>query len=140
MAKACRLCGQAKPPESFLAGKAKRPSSTCGTCRGKLAAQHRRNFYAKLPPDQRHTLTHRKRAESYGVEHVPYSRGAIMSRWRYLCAYCDKRAEHLDHVHPLSKGGADAEHNMLPACAECNLSKGAKTLAEWSKTFGRHAP
>lgn len=138
--KECRLCKRVKPAESFLAGKARKPSSTCATCRGRLAAQHRRSYYAKLPPDQRHTLTHKKRAESYGVEHVPYSRTAVLARWRYLCAYCDSRAEHLDHVEPLSKGGADVESNIVPACAACNLSKGAKTLAEWSETFGRPEP
>jgi 5-methylcytosine-specific restriction endonuclease McrA len=49
-------------------------------------------------------------------------------------------ATHLDHVEPLSKGGADVESNIVPACAPCNLSKGAKTLAEWSLTFGPEAP
>ncbi|MFE4367961.1 MULTISPECIES: HNH endonuclease [unclassified Streptomyces] len=52
--------------------------------------------------------------------------------WRWRCAYCpDGRAEHLDHVVPLSKGGTDTADNMVPACAKCNLSKGAKTLMEW---------
>src|SRR5881409_3216814 len=127
--KVCRQCGRGKSAESFLAGKGakQRVSSTCSTCRRKAAAQHRRNYYASLPPDKRHTLTHARRAAGYGVEHVEYSRTAILARWRHRCAYCDRIAAHLDHVHPLSKGGADAEHNIVPACAPCNLSKGAKT-------------
>lgn len=129
--KACRDCGQRKPADAFLAGKAKRPSSCCAPCRKKRADAHRRNYYAKLPVDKRNTLTMKKRAEAYGVEHVPYSRVDIMRRWGYRCAYCDARATHLDHVQPLSRGGADAAHNIVPACAPCNLSKGAKTLAEW---------
>jgi 5-methylcytosine-specific restriction endonuclease McrA len=84
-----------------------------------------------MAPDKRHTLTHKRRAEAYGVEHAPYSRGEIFRRWRWLCCYCDARATHLDHVEPLSKGGSDTESNIVPACAKCNLSKGAKTLAEW---------
>ncbi|MET9425626.1 HNH endonuclease [Streptomyces sp. NPDC006540] len=55
-----------------------------------------------------------------------------MRRWGYGCAYCPERATHLDHVIPLSKGGEDVESNMVPACQRCNLSKGAKTLAEWA--------
>ncbi|MEU6633832.1 HNH endonuclease [Streptomyces parvus] len=51
--------------------------------------------------------------------------------WGYRCAYCGESAEHLDHVMPLSRGGTDTEDNMVPACAKCNLSKGAKTLEEW---------
>lgn len=95
-----------------------------------------KNYYRRLPPDKRHTLTHKRRAESYGVEHVAYSRTAILARWGHACAYCGQLATHLDHVVPLSRGGADVEANIVPACASCNLSKGAKTLAEWSLTFG----
>jgi 5-methylcytosine-specific restriction endonuclease McrA len=38
-------------------------------------------------------------------------------------------------VHPISRGGADRESNIVPACTACNLSKGAKTLADWAATF-----
>lgn len=138
--KVCRLCGRGKPASDFLAGKAQRVSSTCATCRRKAAAKHRRNYYARLPVDKRHELTHKRRAESYGVEHEPYSRTAILARWGHMCAYCPAFATHLDHVVPLSKGGADKESNIVPACAACNLSKGAKTLAEWSETFGHLEP
>jgi 5-methylcytosine-specific restriction endonuclease McrA len=112
------------------------PKCPCQPCRNRRRKGYIKDYYRKLPPDKRHTLSQKRRATAYGVEHAEYSRAAIMRRWGYRCAYCDARAEHLDHVHPLSKGGADAEHNMLPACAKCNLSKGAKTLAEWSLTFG----
>jgi 5-methylcytosine-specific restriction endonuclease McrA len=138
--RACRQCGRTKPVAEFIAGKAKRNASNCSTCRRKNAADHRRKYYASLPPDKRHELTHRRRAEDYGVEHVAYSRTAIMRRWRNACCYCNGVATHLDHVHPLAKGGADRESNMVPACARCNLSKGAKTLAEWSTTFGPEPP
>lgn len=95
-----------------------------------------RNYYRRLPPDERHRITHARRAKEYGVAHEPYSRTTVLARWGYACCYCGALAKHLDHVHPLSKGGADAEHNIVPACATCNLSKGAKTLAEWALTFG----
>jgi len=68
-----------------------------------------------------------------------YSRSEIFARWRSLCAYCDAPAEHLDHVVPISRGGADAAHNLLPACAPCNLSKSDKSLAQWAATFGAPA-
>lgn len=110
-------------------------STTCGPCRRDLAKKHVREYFASLPPDKRHEVTHKRRAVAAGVEHEPYSRTAIMARWKWRCAYCNARATHLDHVEPISKGGADAERNMLPACAACNLSKGAKTLAEWAETF-----
>lgn len=138
--KVCRLCGRAKPAAQFLAGKAKRVSSSCATCRRKAQQAHIKNFYRRLPPDKRHELTHKRRAEHYGVEHVAYSRTEILARWGHRCAYCPGIATHLDHVVPLSKGGTDTENNIVPACAPCNLSKGAKTLAEWALTFGPEPP
>lgn len=134
--KICRLCGRAKAADAFLAGKAKKISSACSTCRRKAGASHRRAYYASLPPDKRHTLTHKRRARDAGVIHVAYSRTAILIRWNHRCCYCARTAEHLDHVQPISKGGADVESNIVPACAGCNLAKGAKTLAEWAGTFG----
>lgn len=133
--RSCRLCGRGKPAEDFVTAKGK-PSSACKTCRRKAAAQHIKNYYRRLPPDKRHELTHKRRAESYGVEHEAYSRTEILARWNHTCAYCGDFATHLDHVQPLSKGGADAARNIVPACQHCNLSKGAKTLAEWAETFG----
>jgi len=37
---------------------------------------------------------------------------------------------HMDHVVPVSRGGLHCAENLLPACASCNLSKGAKLLEE----------
>ncbi|WP_454333449.1 HNH endonuclease [Streptomyces glaucescens] len=135
----CRLCGRGRPASEFVTAKGK-PSSACKACRRKAQAQHIQNYYRRLSPDERHRLTHKRRAKSYGVEHVAYSRTVILERWRHTCAYCGGFATHLDHVEPLSKGGADVEANIVPACAACNLSKGAKTLAEWAETFGVEPP
>jgi 5-methylcytosine-specific restriction endonuclease McrA len=135
----CRLCGRGRPATEFTTAKGK-PSSACKACRRAKQRQHIKNYYRSLPPDKRHELTHKRRAESYGVEHVAYSRTAILERWGHACAYCGAYATHLDHVEPLSKGGTDTEANIVPACQRCNLSKGAKTLAEWSLTFGAEPP
>lgn len=77
-----------------------------------------------------------RRARLANATHEPYSRADIFAAYGGTCAYCDAPAEHLDHVVALSRGGADAAHNLLPACAPCNLSKGARSLAEWASTFG----
>lgn len=91
--------------------------------------------WRKAHPDMALASVNRRRARLASAEHQPYSRSEILSRWNNTCAYCDAPAEHLDHVVPISKRGADAEHNLLPACATCNLSKGAKTLAQWAASF-----
>jgi 5-methylcytosine-specific restriction endonuclease McrA len=92
--------------------------------------------WRKKNPDKVAANGSRRRARNANAECEPYSRSEIFARYGGACAYCDAPAQHLDHVHPISKGGADAPHNLVPACAPCNLSKGAKTLAEWSLTFG----
>lgn len=47
------------------------------------------------------------------------------------CVYCDAKATTVDHVRPLSRGGAEHEENLVPACKPCNSSKGPKLLTEW---------
>lgn len=37
----------------------------------------------------------------------------------------------LDHVMPISRGGAQSEGNLQPLCRFCNRSKGNKTMMEW---------
>jgi 5-methylcytosine-specific restriction endonuclease McrA len=60
-----------------------------------------------------------------------------------VCAYCGETPEtdrddlgatwHIDHVVPISKGGADDLSNMVKACRRCNLRKHAKT---WVPHYG----
>ncbi len=54
-----------------------------------------------------------------------------MSIFGYRCVYCGGPFEHVDHVIPLSRGGAHCLANLRPACAACNLSKHAKKLTDW---------
>jgi len=51
------------------------------------------------------------------------------------CGYCGVELGQsnftIDHIIPKSKGGSDSADNRMPACRECNLSKGTKTLEEF---------
>lgn len=68
-----------------------------------------------------------------GVSFADWTR--TINRHKGCCAYCGALPDklHMDHVVPLSRGGAHAVGNMLPACEPCNLSKGAKLLVEWRR-------
>lgn len=59
-------------------------------------------------------------------------RDEIIRRDRATCYLCGKVCEldeiHLDHVVPLSKGGAHTPENVRVACAACNLEKGDALL------------
>lgn len=59
----------------------------------------------------------------------------IVKAYDNRCAYCGKKDNHLtkDHVVPVSKGGDDRMHNIVPACFECNRKKNARRLLNWDK-------
>lgn len=53
------------------------------------------------------------------------------------CAYCLKANPlEIEHVQPVSRGGADTVDNIVPACHACNASKGARSLLEWARRGG----
>lgn len=59
-----------------------------------------------------------------------------LMRQRGRCAYCNKlppQGERLtmEHIIPLSRGGAHSEGNITPACSRCNLEKNDRLLIEW---------
>lgn len=43
---------------------------------------------------------------------------------------------HVDHIHPLIRGGTNWPDNLAIACQHCNDSKGSKTLDEWIAVRG----
>lgn len=59
-------------------------------------------------------------------------RREVMDRDEHSCVVCGSEGPlHIDHVHPVSRGGGDEVENLQVLCARCNVSKGAKTMAEW---------
>ena len=62
-------------------------------------------------------------------------RRSILERDSYRCLYCGGTAApfDIDHIVPVAAGGSDDPENLATACAPCNRSKGAKSLAEWAR-------
>ncbi len=58
---------------------------------------------------------------------------ALVEHYDHRCAYCfsESSALEMDHVVPVSKGGAHSIENIVPACRSCNAGKGPKLLTEW---------
>lgn len=54
---------------------------------------------------------------------TPAQWSLVLDFYGHACAYCGGPYEHDDHVIPISRGGADALYNLVPACAWCNESK-----------------
>jgi len=61
---------------------------------------------------------------------VRFTRRNIFYRDRNRCQYCGRvfaqRELNLDHVIPLSRGGASCWENVVCACIRCNTAKGAR--------------
>ena len=62
----------------------------------------------------------------------------VVRLWRTFggtCAYCTTPTPlteiQAEHVHPISKGGANNLTNLLPSCLQCNSDKRDLTLNEW---------
>lgn len=53
------------------------------------------------------------------------------------CSACLKPGYHLDHVVPISKGGAHEIGNVQLLCPPCNRRKGSLMPAEWAQLNGR---
>lgn len=109
-------------------------------CLDALAAQSVKYFvgfadqaYRVFPSyrDRQRARGHAVRASERAVYALPYDVPWLRRLYRDRCAYCGGKAEHLDHVWPLVLGGDDAPWNLAPACADCNLSKGGRTLGGW---------
>ena len=59
-------------------------------------------------------------------------RKSIKYGWGGLCAYCRcNRATTLDHLKPKSRGGSSLRSNLIPACHDCNHSKGSQSWLVW---------
>jgi 5-methylcytosine-specific restriction endonuclease McrA len=56
-------------------------------------------------------------------------RHEIMESYGNRCAYCGNADRlQIDHIVPLSKGGAHSVDNAVPACCHCNTSKSDDSL------------
>lgn len=93
--------------------------------------------YRKNNPDKTKAYYHLRRArelEAEGSFTAADVRLAYRSQ-RGKCWHCGKHVDndyHADHLTPLSKGGTNYPNNIVIACSDCNLSKGAKFCYQWN--------
>lgn len=65
---------------------------------------------------------------------TPGKRFEILKRDDYRCQLCGRTAAghlvvlHVDHRHPVSKGGTDDDANLWTLCSDCNLGKSDRPL------------
>lgn len=67
-------------------------------------------------------------------------RARVLQADNFRCVWCGagpsdgKTRLHADHVVPWSKGGASIFDNLVAACSECNLGKGAARLSDTQRS------
>ena len=83
---------------------------------------------------QKKTSIRRARLQSNPVYEVTKKE---VWKFRHLpCFYCGGKGGSIDHVIPVSKGGAHSIGNLVSSCRTCNSSKGNKFITQWKKVRG----
>ena len=67
----------------------------------------RLNYFVRVPFRARASLTRR----------------AVFARDEWICQYCGRPAENVDHVIPRSRGGMHTWENVVASCRVCNAKK-----------------
>ena len=90
--------------------------------------------------DFRRETNRRHRLDS--VLTIPFTAEQLMSRlayWGNRCWLCGAHADTVDHVKPLSAGGAHILANLRPACRSCNATKRTQWPYDTAKRGGLYA-
>jgi 5-methylcytosine-specific restriction endonuclease McrA len=91
-------------------------------------------MYRKEKKELRTSQTQRRRAKKNGT-FVNFTHDQWVGVKRVFdnkCAYCGNDSKlSQEHFVPLSKGGDYSISNIIPACTNCNSSKGNKNFFEW---------
>lgn len=77
-----------------------------------------------------------RRARKFGAagRHTKDEWKKLIVEFRYRCAYCGVDGTLTeDHLVPLARGGSDFIENIVPACRDCNESKGARDTLTFIK-------
>lgn len=99
--------------------------------------------YYEKNKDKCFAYSRKRKALKRGAKHEPYTEDDLNVLWYDqggCCFYCQTplfSVYHVEHVIPLSRGGADALSNVQLACPTCNLRKGVKNAEEFMEVLER---
>lgn len=118
--------------------------------RARSRARQRREFHAEVRQKERAKFARQHAARPWvrqaqrqrriARQHAAPGCGVSAKDWRLsladalgLCAYCNEHPPKLtmDHIEPLSRGGAHDPANIVAACDRCNKSKNDLPLVVW---------
>jgi HNH endonuclease len=93
-------------------------------------------------PEKRQAVEATRRARKLSAP----GRGVTTAQWHEVvqaangrCVYCgERRLLSMDHIEPLSRGGAHDADNIAAACKPCNSSKNDTSLLLWLACYQRN--
>ena len=157
--KQCHLCKVVQPVSNFYTSKNHNDGfqSRCIPCEKKYAASRRHLYverqrvlkrkwraenkerdiesnraYRNAHPEIWYSQARKREAKMKQNQTFKISKKELKKLYRGPCAYCNAtRKMTLDHVVPIFRGGSHSIGNLVPACGNCNFSKGKKLLMEW---------
>jgi 5-methylcytosine-specific restriction endonuclease McrA len=95
----------------------------------------------QISPDLRlyhREKSRRRKAQNRGQTPVQIPVAALRQRFNEFgncCAYCGTGGDmQIEHVEPISKGGAHDIGNIVPACWPCNASKRLNDMEAWYRS------
>ena len=138
--KYCHTCKIEKPIKNFSLYKRCRDGrhSTCKDCVQTLG-----QFYRHANPEKCKSRSNARKKRVF-----MYSDGTVTKQYiaqaltkAKKCIYCDtvldKDNKSVDHIIPLSLGGAHSAGNIVICCLPCNISKGGRSFLEWTERLGQ---
>lgn len=126
-----------KNPEASAAYAKKWQAANKDKIRAAEAARKARDPEAYLLVYRGHAS--RRRARKRGGMSVPEFVAWVKAQ-KKVCYWCERKCTkdyHVDHYHPLVKGGKHEASNLVIACARCNQTKSAKDPYLFAKSVGR---
>lgn len=65
----------------------------------------------------------------------------VFKRDAFTCVYCGAHPPavilHVDHIHPVSKGGTNDVDNLVTSCCDCNQGKSARLLSSVPQSLAK---
>lgn len=108
------------------------------TVEGRLSHQRASSRYYRANKQKHFALIYARR-QKFVQEITAEEWSRVMSLHNNTCIYCGGIATGKDHVVPVTSGGRDVIHNVVPACIDCNRKKSAIPVEVWvTRKFDNH--
>ena len=146
--KAEALAQDKKYRQAHKAEKAAYDRAYCQAHKAGRAAYHRVWGQTDIGRAKRKEIKNKRKALKVGVIFENFNPVDIFERDGYICQHCGRKTRpdfknpnhplypNLDHIIPLSKGGAHTKQNTQCLCRQCNMEKSNTGTGDQLRLFG----